>query len=97
MSGQTGQGGILLFNTYLLMSGSRHGGQIKRAMPFGVQLQLSAGLVQEEHRGIPAGPVPAVNPSAVCLRPIIYPMTKIATASITQIVGVNFTGIVVAI
>lgn len=69
MSGQAGQGGIELFKTYLLISGSRHGGQIKRAIPFGEHLQLSAGLVQEEQIGIPIGP--ASKPSELPLRPII--------------------------
>lgn len=56
MSGHDGHGGIELFNTYLLMSGSRHGGQIKRAIPLGVHLQLSWDLLQEEQSGIPAKP-----------------------------------------
>jgi hypothetical protein len=94
-SGQAWQGGIELFNTYMLISGSRQGGQIKRAIPFGVQAQEGAGFVHAEHTGTPAIPW-EVNPSKL-LPPIYFPKPKptprINTASARRICGVSFIGI----
>jgi len=84
------------FNTYLLMSGSRQGGQIKRAIPLGVHLQESCACVHAEHTGTPDR-LDAVNPSPM-LRPPKYlpipiPTPKINTARAKSIWGVNLIGI----
>jgi hypothetical protein len=67
-----GQGGIELFNTYLLISCSRQGGQIKRAIPLGVHLQVSAGFVQEAQIGMPA--ILELKPSETPRLPSKYPI-----------------------
>jgi hypothetical protein len=100
ISGQAGQGGIVLFNTYLLMSGSRQGGQIKRAIPLGVHPQLSWPLRQREQIGTPTNPSFVWNPSR--LRPPTYfpnpkPTPRINTASASKSCGVTLTGTTEAI
>jgi hypothetical protein len=101
MSGHEGQGGIELFNTYLLISGSRQGGQIKRAIPLGVHLHESACFSHSAQIGTP-DKLDAVNPSAPRLEPPKYlpmpiPTPKINTASAKRICGVNLIGSVDAI
>jgi hypothetical protein len=48
-------------STYLLRSGSRQGGQIRRARPLEGQVHLEADLEQLEQIGTPG--IPEVNPS----------------------------------
>jgi hypothetical protein len=78
------------------MSGSRHGGQIRRAIPLGVQEQEGDCLRQDEQTGIPASPS-FVNPSIGSLPPTYFPrpkpMPRINTARARRIWGVSFNGI----
>lgn len=90
---------MLLFNTYLLRSGSRQGGQTRRATPFAVHPQRLADLRQVLHRGL-LNPSESENPSRE--RPPTYlprpnPTPRINTAKASKICGVIFKGMVVAI
>ena len=96
MSGHAWQGGMLDFSTYLLISASRQGGQIRRASPFVLQPQLEAAFLHEEHVGTPVRPS-SVNPSnerPPTKRPSPKPTPSIRTASINKIRGVSLTGII---
>ena len=96
MSGHAWHGGMLDLRTYLLISASRQGGQIRRATPFAVQPHLEADFLHEEHLGTPVRPS-SVNPSKERpprKRPSPKPTPRIKTASINKIRGVNLTGII---
>jgi hypothetical protein len=99
MSGHAWQGGMLDLRTYLLISASRQGGQIRRAIPLAPHAHFEAFCLHDEHLGIPVRPS-WVNPSKErppTKRPRPKPTPRIRTASISKIRGVSFTGISEAI
>jgi hypothetical protein len=98
MSGHVIGGGILALSTYLLRSGARQGGQIKRDAVFSLQPHCSADFEHWEQLGTPA--IEELKPSLEF--PLIHiptpiPTRKSRTARARIILGVNFKGMLDAI
>jgi hypothetical protein len=88
---------MLDLSTYLLRSGARQGGQIKRAIPFAVHEHEEADFLHDEHLGTPLIPSSvAVNPSKDLppkYLPRLKPTPRTSTAIAKSICGVNLNGI----